>query len=155
MIEFRTGSLSVPERQEVTESSEAVQIQEHQASRGMPHTLKCSPRRGRKPLSQVPSFLLGIWTRPHNFSQNVKNKDESNASKNEPTPRTLKQASSIKASHIVRPAEILSSPITLWMQVLKPTGHINSRDICKHRLRLHQELGDPFPKGAGETDYLG
>lgn len=155
MIEFRTGSLSVPERQEETESSEAVQIQEHQASRGMPHTLQCSPRRGRKPLFQVPSFLLGIWTRSHNFSQNVKNKDESNASKNEPPPRTLKQASSIKASHIVRPAEILSSPITLWMQVLKPTGHINSRDICKHSLRQHQELRAPFPKGAAETDYLG
>lgn len=41
VTEFRTGSLSVPERQEVTESSEAARIQEHQASRGMPHTPQC------------------------------------------------------------------------------------------------------------------
>lgn len=97
VIEFRTGSLSVPERQEVTESSEAAQIQEHQASRGMLHTLQCWRWRGRKPLSQVSSSLLDIWTRSHNFSQNVKNKDESNASTNEPPPKNSKTSIKYKS----------------------------------------------------------
>lgn len=106
--------------------------------------------------NNCPSSLLSSWIFGPDYTTFLRmSKTKMKAMLPQTNPLAEKQASSIKARHTVRPAERLSSPITLWMQVLKPTGHINSRDICKHSLRRHQEFRAPFPEGAGETDCLG
>lgn len=144
MIEFRTESLSVSEGQEETKFWSNPDTRASGKQGHASHTVVLTTKR-QKTTVPGPFFPPGYLDQTTQlFSECQKQRWKECFQKLTPSQNS-ETGISIKASYIGRPAEILPSPITQWMQVLKPTGHINSRDICKHNLRLHQEFRAPFP----------